>query len=199
MNRERILFVTGKLAEPSLRELLPGLAIQVGFDYEIAVLGITVAALMHVKWVGRKLSVPENITRVILPGWFGGDLGDLAERFRVPFELGPKDLFDLPEYFGRGRRERPVLDEFSVEILAEINHAPRLSEPDLLRQAESYRRSGADVIDLGCIPGESWSAIARSVRQLRREGYRISVDSFERREVEAGAELVLSCNHSNVG
>ena len=37
---------------------------------------------------------------------------------------------------------------------------------------------------------------------LIAEGYRVSIDSFDRREVEvaveAGAELVLSCNTSNV-
>jgi dihydropteroate synthase-like protein len=40
------------------------------------------------------------------------------------------------------------------------------------------------------------------VTSLRDEGLRVSIDSFDRREVEdavaAGAELVLSCNHSNI-
>ncbi len=202
MPRERILFVTGRLAETALREFLPALAGKVGFDYEIAVLGISVAALMHVKWVKRKLTVPDGIDRVILPGWCNGDLHELAAQYGVPFELGPKDLFDLPEYFGQQGRERPTLEDFSVEILAEINHAPLLSESALLQQAESYRQSGADLIDLGCIPGETWTNIGPSVRRLRQEGFRLSVDSFDRQEVEAaveaGAELVLSCNHTNI-
>ena len=179
MSRERILFVTGRLAEPSLRDVLDPLAERTGFDYEIAVLGISVAALMHVNWVARKLTVPAEISRVILPGWCSGDLGSLAEKFGTKFERGPKNLFDLPEYFGRKDRPMPSLVDRSIEILAEINHAPRLSADDLLRQAESYRRSGADVIDLGCIPGESWSTIGESVKRLRQEGFRISVDSFE--------------------
>ncbi|WP_010583494.1 DUF6513 domain-containing protein [Schlesneria paludicola] len=202
MSRERLLFVTGRLAEPSLKAVLQPLAERVGFDYEIAVLGISVAALMHVDWVRRKLSVPENISRVILPGWCGGDLTTLVHQFQTVFELGPKDLFDLPEYFGRKGRELPALEAHNIQILAEINHAPRMLEDDLIRQADSYRQSGADLIDLGCIPGESWSTIANSVKRLRSEGFRVSVDSFERHEVEsaveAGAELVLSCNHSNL-
>lgn len=96
----------------------------------------------------------------------------------------------------------PALEERSIEILAEINHAPRLSDDELLRQAEDYRKSGADVIDLGCVPGDHWSTISQAVKRLRNEGFRVSVDSFERSEVEpaveAGAELVLSCNQSNV-
>jgi dihydropteroate synthase-like protein len=202
MSRERILFVTGRLAEPSLKEVVRPLAERVGFEYEISVLGISVAALMHVEWVKRKLVVPEGITRIILPGWCGGDLSLLSAQLGVPCTLGPKELFDLPEFFGRGGRPPPSLVDYSIEILAEINHAPRLSAEDLLRQANAYRQSGADVIDLGCIPGESWAAVAETVKILRAEGFRVSIDSFEQSEVEsaveAGAELVLSCNGTNV-
>ena len=202
MARERLLFVTGRLAEPSLRSVLAPLAERVGFDYEIAVLGISVAALMHVNWVQRKLLVPPAINRVILPGWCSGDLTPLSTQFGLPFERGPKDLFDLPEYFGKSRRAPPPLEDYSIEILAEINHAPRLAEDELLRQALRYQQAGANLIDLGCIPGETWSGIAVAVRRLRAAGLRVSVDSFDRAEVEAaveaGAELVLSCNGTNV-
>lgn len=202
MSRERLLFVTGRLAEPSLQGVLQPLAERVGFDYEIAVLGISVAALMHVNWVQRKLQVPPDINRVILPGWCSGDLTPLSSQFGVPFERGPKDLFDLPEHFGKSRRALPALDDYSIQILAEINHAPRLNEEELLRQARRYIQSGANVIDLGCIPGETWGNISAAVKMLRSEGMRISVDSFDRVEVEAaveaGAELVLSCNGTNV-
>lgn len=55
MPAERILFVTGRLAEVSLRELLATLAPRFGFEYDVAVLGISVAALMSVDFVARKL------------------------------------------------------------------------------------------------------------------------------------------------
>lgn len=201
MDHQRILFVTGRLAEPSLRQVLAPLAQRLGFGYEVAVLGISVAALMRVDWVKRKLIVPEGIQRVIIPGWCQGDLQPLTDHFGVPFERGPKDLFDLPEHFGQGGRPQPALDEYSIEILAEINHVPRLTWDALLRQADWYRRSGAEIIDLGCIPGETWSGIGDAVRKLMCEGFRVSVDSFNQSEVEdaveAGAELVLSCNHTN--
>jgi dihydropteroate synthase-like protein len=201
MSRERILFVTGRLAETSLREVLKPLADRVGFDFEIAVLGISVAALMRVEWVQRKLQIPKGIDRVIIPGWCGGDMQSLSDQFGIPFERGPKDLFELPEYFGYGR-SRPSLDSYSIEILAEINHAPRLPWQSLLQQAAHYRDSGANIIDLGCIPGEPWPAIAETVRKLICEGFRVSIDSFHQQEVEsaveAGAELVLSCNQSNL-
>src|SRR5262249_37359408 len=64
-----------------------------------------------------------------------------------------------------------------------------------------YGATGADIIDLGCDPGEPSPAIGDLVRSLRAEGVRVSIDSFNLDEVasavEAGAELVLSANRSN--
>jgi len=181
--------------------VVPGLSERHGFDYGIAVLGISVAALMHVEWVARKLTVPAGVTRIILPGWCQGDLDALNRRWNLPFERGPKDLFDLPEYFGQGKRPAADLSRYDIEILAEINHAPQWNHDELMRRAEQYRRDGADVIDLGCIPGSTWPGINATVRRLRSEGFRVSIDSFDRAEVEAGveagAELVLSANQSN--
>jgi dihydropteroate synthase-like protein len=201
MSSERILFVTGRLAEPSLRQVLEPLAERIGFGYEVAVLGISVAALMRADWVRRKLQVPAGFQRVIIPGWCGGELDSLTAHFGIPFQRGPKDLFDLPGFFGQEGCPLPAFDQYSIEILAEINHAPNLSWEALFRQADWYRQSGADVIDFGCVPGETWAGIGDAVRRLICEGFRVSVDSFNQPEVEdavaAGAELVLSCNHTN--
>jgi dihydropteroate synthase-like protein len=202
MPAERILFVTGRLAEAPLRELLATLAPKVGFEYDVAVLGISVAALMSVDFVARKLEAPQAVDRVLLPGWCGGELDSLTQKFGTRFERGPKDMFDLPEYFGGRAKSPPDLSRYDIDILAEINHAPRLSDRELHAQAEKYRRDGADIIDLGCVPDERWSRAGEATRLLRSEGFRVSIDSFDRSEVEsaveAGADLVLSCNSSNV-
>ncbi len=180
---------------------MAGLASQGKFEPVVAVLGISVAALMHVEWVLRKLSVPADVARVVLPGWCQGDLEMLSRHFGKPFERGPKDLRDLPEHFGERDRPQPDLTQHDIEIIAEINHAPRLSDEEIFAQAAHYRASGADVIDLGCVPGESWSRAGEVTERLVKDGYRVSIDSFDRREVEdsvaRGAELVLSCNHTN--
>jgi dihydropteroate synthase-like protein len=199
--KPRILFVTGRLAEAPLRAQLASLTPALGFEADVAVLGISVAALMHADWVARKLTVPERVDRVLLPGWCQGDLSALERKFGKPFALGPKDLHDLPEYFAGGQRPRPDLAQYDIEILAEINHAPRLPERALLLEAKRLGDQGADVIDLGCIPGESWRDAGLATSRLVNEGFRVSIDSFDRGEVEAavsaGAELVLSCNASN--
>jgi dihydropteroate synthase len=197
----RILFVTGKLAEPSLRRVLAELAPRVGFEPDVAVLPITVAALLTTEWVGRRLQVPPATERVILPGYCRGELSAVAAPGHVRVERGPKDLRDLPEFFG-DRSGRPAnYGGHDIEIIAEINHAPSLPIDEILKVARRYRDSGADVIDIGCDPDGNWRGIGDVVRILRAEGARVSVDSFNGEEVEAalsaGAELVLSVNSTN--
>jgi dihydropteroate synthase len=198
----RYLFVTGRLAEVSLRNLLAELAPQVGFQAEIAVLPISVAALMTPKWAARHLEIPGGIRRVILPGYCRGDLAPIEQKAPgVPIEIGPDDLRDLPRHFGQARGQLSGYGDYSIEILAEINHAPGLPRHELLRQAESFCAEGADMIDVGCDPGSTWTSTGEAVAALRDRGMRVSIDSFEPAEiasaVAAGAELVLSVNASN--
>jgi dihydropteroate synthase-like protein len=199
--KAHLLFVTGKLAEPSLRRTLADLAAQAGFEYSVAVLPITVVALATTPWVARHLNLPQGIERVILPGLCGGELSVVEAVAGVPVERGPKDLRDLPEFFGAHSGPPPGYGAHDIAILAEINHAPGLPLADLLQQARVLRQSGADVIDLGCTPGVTWKAVGEAVQTLRADGLRVSIDSFNPHEVEAavkaGAELVLSVNTSN--
>ena len=198
----QILFVTGKLAEPALRRTLGELAPQVGFEPHVAVLPITVAALLTAEWVAKKLTVPPGIDRILLPGLCRGDLESLATSTGLPVALGPKDLRDLPEYFGKKSGPPPGYGNYDIEILAEINHASSKSIPEILTIARHYRESGANIIDLGCDPGGPWRNVGNTVMSLVAEGFRVSVDSFDTIEVEAalaaGAELVLSVNGTNV-
>ena len=202
MSHEKLLFVTGKLAEPALRRVLIDLAPRVGFTYDVAVMPITVAALLTTPWVAKRLKVPPDTTRVVLPGLCGGELSAVESVTAVPVQLGPKDLRDLPEYFGLSAGVPPGYGKSDIEILAEINHVPRMSIPEILRIARQYRAAGADVIDLGCVHGASWEGIGDAVRALREDDLRVSIDSFDSAEVEAalaaGAELVLSVNGANV-
>jgi dihydropteroate synthase-like protein len=201
MPRPHWLFVTGKLAEPSLRRMLAAIAATSDFDFSVAVLPITVAALATTRWIADHLQVPAGIDRVLLPGLCPGDPDLVAARARVPVERGPEDLRDLPEYFGRTESRPKLSGDFDIEILAEINHVARLDLKQILDHARHFRAQGADVIDLGCHPGDPWSGANETVRALRDQGLRVSIDSFTPADVEAavraGAELVLSVNSTN--
>ena len=193
-------FVTGRLAEYSLRKVVESLAEEVGIEYTIGVMPITVAALMTPKWLKRHLEIPKDVTEVILPGYCQPNLSEYQALVELPLNVGPKDLRDLPKFFEISSK-KVALDEFSIEIIAEINHAPRHSRAQIETLARHFAASGADVIDLGCDPAGRWLGVADTVRMLCDSGFRVSIDTFEPREAAdacaAGAELVLSVNSSN--
>ena len=124
MSTEKIHFVTGRLAESSLRKIVSQIAFAGGFEFSIQVLPITVAALLTPKWIAPRLRVPAHTTRIILPGYCEGDLTPILEMTNVPVEFGPKDLRKLPAFFGQ-KLSAADLSEFDIQIIAEINHAPR--------------------------------------------------------------------------
>ncbi len=200
-DRSRIHFVTGRLAEHSLRQVLERLAARVGFEATVQVMPITVAALMPTPWIAKRLEVPAGTDRVIIPGACRGPLEAFAEATNVPVERGPEDLRGLDDFFGQKSRDLADYGRHDIEIIAEINHAPRLSRAALLAEARRLTAAGADRIDVGCDPGDCWSGVGDAVAMLVAEGLRVSIDSFEPREVEAavaaGATLVLSVNSTN--
>ncbi len=195
----KTLFVTGKLAAPLLRETLAGMPAD--FEHEVAVLRISVAALMTTAWVSRFLKIEKGIDLVLLPGHTQGDLAVIEKRFGVRAEKGPKDLRQIPEHFGLAAA-RAEYGAHDVTILAEINNAPRFSVAEILRRARAFADEGADVIDVGCTKGQSFPSLGEAVAALRAEGHRVSIDSFDTAEIRtavaAGAELVLSVNGSNL-
>jgi dihydropteroate synthase-like protein len=171
------------------------------FEAAIAVMKITVAALMTTPWIARFLEVPPDTDLVLLPGLVEGDTEILRQRYGVAVEKGPKDLREIPGYFGRAQAAADY-GAYDIEILAEINNAPKLSREAIRAAADYFRASGADLIDIGCTPGMAFPALGDVVRELRGAGLRVSVDSFDpdeiRTAVEAGAELVLSVNGTNL-
>lgn len=203
-----IHFVTGKLAEHALREIVHELSTRHGFNYTIDVMPITVAALMTPKWLLRHLQIPDNCSRVILPGYLRSGLEEIrngveqagSNRAAI-IECGPKDLRDLPNLFGAESKLCDDFGEHSIEIIAEINHVNRLTPDEVVAKSEMLISQGADRIDLGCDPSETWEDVEKVVSRLTRLGIKTSIDSFNPQEVakaaSAGSTLVLSVDESN--
>ena len=204
MATEKIHFVTGRLAEPALRKILaqiaPGTEPDKEFAYSIDVLPITVAALMTPKWIAKHITVPPGTDRIIMPGYCEGDLAPLKEITNLPIAIGPKDLRRLPEFFGQ-KSIKDSFGDWDIDIIAEINHAPQLSIKEIIAMADAMRVDGATLIDVGCMPGTTWSGVGDCIKTLKSEGHRVSIDSLNPIEISAAAkaraELVLSVNSSN--
>ena len=197
---EHILFLTGRLARDSLCREIEGLKKR-DFSYRVHELGLQVAGLMTADMIRRRLDGPGEAQRILVPGLCGGEVEALSEAYGVPVERGPKDLKDLPEYFGTGGRQ-PDLSGHDVMIIAEIVDAPHLTPERIVERAAAYRADGADVIDLGCLPGVSFPHLEEAVRALKSEGHAVSVDSLESEDLlrggRAGADYLLSLRESTL-
>ena len=195
----RSLFVTGQLAHEALCRVLESL--RPAFDYQVRALRIKVAALMTTDYLRNTLS-PAGFDRVYLPGLCQADERSLGEAFGVEIRKGPRDLRDLPEFFGAAAEAYDPAGGHDLTLLAEINDVHRLDDAAILESARRYRAAGADVIDLGCSPEHPIADLGRIVRLLRRHGFRVSVDTFNEDEAlsgdAAGAELLLSLNSENM-
>ncbi|TAN48592.1 MAG: dihydropteroate synthase [Methylococcaceae bacterium] len=196
---EHILFLTGKLAERQLHHVLE--AMQPEFRYTVHQLGLKVAGLMTADMIQRRLHDTFGADWVMVPGRCRGDLEALSDALGIRFVRGPDEVKDLPLYFGKARRP-PDLSHYDVRIFAEITDAPRMELDAILRQARDYRRDGADVIDLGCLPSTPFPQLEAAVAALHAEGFQVSVDSLDNDDLlrggKAGADYLLSLHEHNL-
>ena len=200
---QHIVFLTGRLAEPSLRRVLAGIE-AAPFTWEVREIGLQVAGLMTADMIRRRVAAPvvsdadaapRKADRIMVPGRCRGDLDALAAHYGIPVVRGPDELKDLPRHFSR--TGKPLdLTAYRVQIFAEIVDAPNLDVATLVERARSYARDGADVIDIGCLPATPFPHLEDSVRALKAEGFRTSVDSLDAGELlrggRAGCDYLLS-------
>ena len=195
------LFVTGKLAADALKSTLKSM--EPDFNYELAVLNISVAALMDTCWIARQLARSgfREFRQVMIPGLCRGNLSVIQEAANVPVIRGPKDLKDLPIFFGH-EKSLEGYGRYHVKIIAEIVDAYSLSWKEILKKAEYYRASGADIIDLGCPPRGTFKGVEKVVVRLKKRGYTVSLDTFDPATIlqadRAGLDLLLSINSQNI-
>lgn len=197
---DKILFLTGHLAESRLKKAVQSAGLEDG-SYAVGNIGIKVAALMTEAIVRNRLKGPLDAGRVIVPGRARMDLEALSGHYGVPFERGPDELADLPQYLGHGGRP-PDLSQYDIRIFSESVDASAISVAEMIARARAQKSKGADVIDIGCMPGTAFPHLEEMVAALVGEGFTVSVDSGDpeelRRGAKAGAHYVLSLDESNL-
>ena len=197
---ERILFLTGRLAQSRLEKVLQGMG-PTAFDWSIFNVGVKVAALMTEPILMRRLPRPLDADRVVVPGRCRADLARLTQEFGRPFQRGPDELKDLPAFLGKAGAALD-LSRHALRLFAEIVDASQIGVPAIVARAEVLRAEGADVIDLGCLPDTPFPHLEETVRELRARGLAVSVNSAEpdelRRGGAAGADYLLSLTERNL-
>lgn len=193
-----LLFLTGKLAEKSLNKVLSEVQRNPKtppFKYRVEQIGVSVAALMTPELISRRVKQTGDAHKMIVPGLCQGDLTMLEAQYGIPVERGPQDLKDLPQYFGHAGMA-PDLSRYNVKIFAEIVDAPDLDIEGIIHKAEKFRQQGADVIDLGCLPGVPFPHLPDAIKALKQYDFKVSVDSLNTDDLlaagHAGADYLLS-------
>ena len=207
MYKEVILFLTGKLAERQLTKILENMSIPSPckkppeWNYRVKQLGLSVAALMTGDLILRRLKDIKGINKVILPGRVRVDIKKLSKSYGIPFERGPEELRDIPEFFGRSEKKKK-LNKYDIKIFAEIVDAPNMTVNQILKKALHFKKEGANVIDLGCLPDTKFEHLEQSVKILKKNNLKVSVDSADTNELirggKAGADYILSLNENNL-
>lgn len=191
---ERLLFLTGHLAQARLEKLL-SVTNNNNVDWKVQDIGVKVAALMTEAIIERRLQRPVQADRAILPGRCRVNLERLSASFGVPFVRGPDELRDLPKFLGRGGTA-PDLSKYDIQIFAEIVEASQMGVPEIMKRARDYTAAGANVIDLGCLPDTPFPHLEEAIAALKAEGLKVSVDSADTKELRrggrAGASYLLS-------
>jgi dihydropteroate synthase-like protein len=196
---EHILFLTGKLAEKQLHSILKKMHPE--FAYTVHQLGLKVAALMTTDMIARRLKDTFGANRIIIPGRCRGDVAALSKEMGLPIERGPDELKDLPMYFGK-EAHKYDLSRYRVKIFAEIVDAPNISVEEVVKRAYYYKKNGADVIDIGCLPSTAFPQMEVIIRTLKQEGFLVSIDSLDDNDLlrggKAGADYLLSLHESSL-
>lgn len=93
----KVLLVTGKLAEPLLRQILEETTAPHEFD--LMVMPLTVAAFLHPRYVAAQIKLKgslEQYNLILLPGMVSGDTTLVTESTGIPTFKGTRHAADLP-------------------------------------------------------------------------------------------------------
>lgn len=133
------------------------------------------------------------------------ELQKRALEFIENFEKNSKNkkkLLKKPENILVG--SLPVGEDFPMRVLAEIANAPLLSKEELIKRARYFVESGAQMIDIGMIAGETLDhKIPEMVKTLKEtlNGIPVSIDTLNPVEIKAavdsGVDMVLSLDLGN--
>ena len=132
----------------------------------------------------RRLARPVAADRIILPGRCRADLAHLQDQLGVPVTRGPDELSDFPPISDAAVKQK-ICRVFQFAFLPKSSMPPRFRSTPCLLGQRPLRKSGADVIDIGCLPDTPFPHLEESVRALKAAGHKVSVNSAEQARARA--------------
>ena len=200
---EHIVFLTGKLAKISLDKVLSDISSKNQFTYEVVDIGVNVAALATINIIIKKLDL-KNIskaTKIIIPGRCRGEIKDLEKFCNKNCVRGPEELKDIPSFLGLQGKDLD-LSKYDTKIIGEITEAPNMSVKEIIKQANTYKKDGADIIDIGCLPSTKFPHLSETIQELKNQNFIVSIDSLDEKNLlagaKAGADFLLSLQEKSI-
>ena len=99
------------------------------------------------------------------------------------------------------QRKKRNYQSMILKFFAEIVDAPNMTIDQIVKRALKYKKEGANIIDLGCLPDTDFKHLEQSVKALKKLKFKVSVDSASANELlrggKAGADYILSLNEKN--
>ncbi len=117
-------------------------------------------------------------------------------------EENKEDLLKTPGHILIGNLA--IGKDFPMRVMGEIVDASLLKNEEIQRLAKHYVQTGADIIDVGMVVGESKPKDAKRIVAAAKAAVNVpvSIDSLDPQEIKAavgaGADLVLSADAGNI-
>jgi len=198
-----LIFLTGKLARVSLEKVLSDISSKNKFTYEVIDVGVNVAALATIDIIIKKVN-PDHIkkaTKIIIPGRCRGDIKILSKHFGKKCIRGPEELKDIPNFLGLQGKDLD-LSRYDTKIIGEITDAPNMKIEEIIEQAKLYKKDGADIIDIGCLPSTKFAHLSETIKELKNNEFIVSIDSLNTKDLlagaKAGADFLLSLQEKTI-
>ena len=201
--KDHLIFLTGKLAKISLEKVLSDISSKNEFTYEVLDIGVNVAALATIDIIIKKINLDslKKGTKIVIPGRCRGEIKELTKFSGKECIRGPDELKDIPSFLGLQGKDLD-LSKYDTKIIGEVTEAPNMTIGQIIKQANMYKKDGADIIDIGCLPSTKFPHLSETIQELKKQNFMVSVDSLDTNDLitgsKAGADFLLSLQEKSI-
>ncbi len=119
------------------------------------------------------------------------------------YEAAKENLGPHTFYINEEKSDVIIGRDLPPPIIAEIVNCTDKSDKSIIKKAQHYINSGADIIDIGCVSNNPNPMRVKEIIQILRSNFKVllSIDSMENSEilaaVDMGIDMILSLDFGN--